>query len=116
MTGVTSAVYKKCAGPFPFPTEKKKGEKIWICLWNYAAGVSEEVIKLCFISKETSLYKEDVERNATPVTVFFSLACCEKAKCLSRGKVPEHFWGHIHTGKSASKIFSLEETFLSGTG
>lgn len=78
MTGVTSAVYKKCAGPFPFPTEKKKGEKIWICLWNYAAGVSEEVIKLCFISKETSLYKEDVERNATPVTVFFLLLVVRK--------------------------------------
>lgn len=35
VTGVTSAVCKKCANPFPFPTGKKKKnkrEKIWICL------------------------------------------------------------------------------------
>lgn len=86
VTVVTSAVYKKCANSFPFRKEEKR-EMFWICLWNYIATVSEEVIKLCFISKETSLYKENLERNATPVIAFFFLVCCEKAKYLSHGKV-----------------------------
>lgn len=101
---------------FPLPRRREKGKSFGSAFaTTYAATVSEEVIKLSFISKETSLYKEDVERNATPVIVF-SLVCCEKAKYLSHGKVSESFSEHIRTGKSASKIFSFKKTFLSGTG
>lgn len=79
MTGVTPAPTLSL-----FPQKKKGGGRLGSAFGTNTAGVSEEVIKLCFISKETNLHKEDVERNATPVIVF-SLACCEKAKCLSCG-------------------------------